>query len=68
MQVRRTLEFTEWLKNLRDRSAKAKILARIDRLEDGNVGQSRSIGGGIVELKSTSAPVIVFIMYNAEAR
>lgn len=56
MQVRRTLEFTEWLKNLRDRSAKAKILARIDRLEDGNVGQSRSIGGGIVELKIDFGP------------
>jgi putative addiction module killer protein len=38
MQVRRTLEFTKWSKNLRDRRAKAKILARIDRLEDGNAG------------------------------
>jgi putative addiction module killer protein len=36
--IKRTDEFSDWLRNLRDRGAKAKILARIDRLALGNPG------------------------------
>ena len=42
--------------NLRDRQARAKIYARIDRLEDGNPGNSRSVGAGIVEMKIDFGP------------
>jgi putative addiction module killer protein len=55
MILRRTEQFDEWLKNLRDKRAVAKIGARLDRLAEGNPGNSRSVGGGIIELKSTSA-------------
>ncbi len=36
--------FDEWLDSLRDRRAKAKIRARLDRVEDGNLGDCKSIG------------------------
>lgn len=42
--------------NLRDRQGRAKILARIDRLEDGNPGKTRSVGAGVVEMKIDFGP------------
>jgi len=56
VQVRRTEEFADWLKGLRDRQGRAKILARIDRLEDGNSGHTRSVGSGVVEMKIDFGP------------
>ena len=56
MQLRRTREFNEWLRSLRDIQGKAKIVARLDRLEDGNPGNSRSVGEGIFELKIDFGP------------
>jgi putative addiction module killer protein len=45
-----TLIFEEWLKGLHDQRAKASIASRIERIEDGNFGDNRSVGGGISEL------------------
>jgi putative addiction module killer protein len=56
VQIRRTNEFAKWLSGLRDRQGRAKILARIDRLEDGNPGKTRSVGAGIVEMKIDFGP------------
>jgi putative addiction module killer protein len=44
------------LKDLRDRQGRAKILARIDRLEEGNPGNTRSVGAGVVEMKIDFGP------------
>lgn len=56
MQIHRTKEFATWLRNLRDRQGRAKILARIDRLEEGNPGNTRSVGAGVVEMKIDFGP------------
>ena len=56
MQIRRTKEFATWLSDLRDRQGRAKILARIDRLEEGNPGKTRSVGAGVVEMKIDFGP------------
>jgi len=56
VQVRRTEEFAAWLGGLRDKQGRAKILARIDRLEDGNPGRTRSVGAGVVEMKIDFGP------------
>ena len=56
MQIHRTEEFVEWLRNLGDRLGRAKILARIDRLEDDNSGKTRSIGSGVFEMKIDFGP------------
>jgi putative addiction module killer protein len=50
-KVIRTEEFSNWLKQLRDLRARAKILARIDRLELGNPGDVASVGEGVSELR-----------------
>jgi len=56
VQVRRTEELAFWLRGLRDKQGRAKILARIDRLQEGNPGKTRSVGGGIVEMKIDFGP------------
>lgn len=48
--------FGDWLKGLRDRMARAAILKRIDRVEDGNFGDHRSIGKGVWELRIHFGP------------
>lgn len=56
MQILRTREFATWLNGLRDRQGRAKIMARIDRLEEGNPGKTRSVGAGVVEMKIDFGP------------
>ena len=56
MQLRPTKEFSEWLRDLKDRQGRARIVSRLDRLEDGNPGNSRSVGEGVVELKIDVGP------------
>ncbi|MFN6470827.1 MAG: type II toxin-antitoxin system RelE/ParE family toxin [Nostoc sp. SerVER01] len=48
--------FDEWLDTLRDRRAKAKIRARLDRVEDGNLGDCKSVGEGVWELRIDYGP------------
>jgi putative addiction module killer protein len=47
---------TVWLHRLRDRQAYAHVLARLDRLENGNFGQCRSLQSGVWELKIDHGP------------
>jgi putative addiction module killer protein len=50
--VEKTAEFDKWLRKLRDLSAKAKILFRIQKIENnGHFGDCKPVGDGIMELK-----------------
>jgi putative addiction module killer protein len=49
--VNRTLEFSAWLKSLRDTQARARIVARIRRLELGNPGDVTPVGDGVSEMR-----------------
>lgn len=42
--------FADWLANLKDKRAAARIVIRIDRLSQGNFGDVKSLGAGISEL------------------
>ena len=49
--IKRTTEFSNWLRELRDIRARAKVLARIDRLSLGNPGDVAPVGDGISEMR-----------------
>lgn len=42
--------FVEWVRSL-SRSYRARVFARLDRLETGNWGDYRSVGEGVFELR-----------------
>jgi len=51
IEIRKTDIFVKWLASLKDRRAKARVLARIDRLEMGYFGDVRPVGEGVSELR-----------------
>ncbi len=56
MDVRQTDEFRAWLRGLRDGKAAARITARIRRFEQGNPGDTRSVGAGVMEMRVDYGP------------
>ena len=56
MEIRKTEIFVDWLDNLKDSRAKARIIARLDRMEMGNFGDVRTVGGGVNELRIHHGP------------
>ena len=48
--------FTSWLLGLRDQAGRAKIRARIARMQSGNFGDCKPVGTGVQELKIRWGP------------
>ena len=48
--------FAEWLSSLRNLNAVVKIEQRLDRVRLGNLGNSKSVGEGVCELKVDFGP------------
>ena len=48
--------FDRWLRRLKDRQARLRILERIDRLTHGNPGDAKAVGQGVRELRLTHGP------------
>lgn len=55
IEVRRTAEFSDWLKSLKDVRAQARIEIRIARVELGNLGDAKFFDG-IGELRVDYGP------------
>ncbi len=49
--VQKTNHFEQWFLNLRDRTTRLRIQARIDRIEDGNFGDHKSVGENVFEMR-----------------
>ena len=56
MRVRLTEVYLDWINGLRDRSGRARIQVRVDRLVHGNPGDHRNLAGGISELRIDIGP------------
>ena len=48
--------FGEWLNGLKDVAGRAAINKRIDRIDDGNFGDHRSVGGSVWEIRIHYGP------------
>ena len=49
--VRQSDVFSQWLSELRDARAKARVIARIDSARFGNLGDTKGVGGGVQEMR-----------------
>lgn len=56
VEIRKTDVFVDWLDNLRDSRARARIQARIERLAAGNPGEAKPVGEGVSELRIDYGP------------
>ena len=55
-KIRKTETYVRWLDGLRDLRARAKVLARIERLAAGNPGDVSPVGEGVSELRIDYGP------------
>ena len=56
VEVRQTELFVQWLAGLRDLRARAKVLARIERLISGNPGDVKPVRADVSELRINYGP------------
>jgi putative addiction module killer protein len=67
VDLRTTPEFDAWLKALRDSRARAKITARVARLQNGNAGDVKPVGDGVSEMRIHTGPGyrVYFVQFGA---
>ncbi len=56
IEIQSSREFDLWIDTLRDRQAAAKVFDRIQRLQDGNPGDIKSVGDGVLEMRINYGP------------
>lgn len=56
MEIRKTDVFVNWLDELRDVRARARILMRVERLAAGHTGDAEPVGEGVSELRINYGP------------
>jgi putative addiction module killer protein len=56
IEIRKTEIFAKWIDGLHDIRARARILARIERLAAGNPGDVKPVGEGVSELRINYGP------------
>ena len=56
VEIKKTDVYARWLDNLRDIRARARVLARVERLAAGNPGDVKSVGEGVSEMRIDYGP------------
>lgn len=56
LEIRKTDTYAQWIDNLRDLQARARVQVRIERLAAGNPGDVRAVGEGVSELRIDYGP------------
>lgn len=67
-RLEQTTGFAQWLHDLRDMVGRARILKRLRRVADGNLGDVKAIGDGVYELRMFFGPGYrVYFMFQGDA-
>ena len=56
MTIRKSDIYKKWYKTLRDNKARARIIIRLKRLAEGNMGDVKPVGDGIMEMRIFYGP------------
>lgn len=56
IEIVQTDIFRHWIERLKDRVARNRIIARIDRAAGGNFGDWKPVGGGVAEMRIDHGP------------
>ena len=56
MEIRKTDIFAKWLDKLEDIRARARVLARVERMRLGNPGDVKPVGDGVSEMRIDYGP------------
>ncbi|WP_237153972.1 type II toxin-antitoxin system RelE/ParE family toxin [Oryzibacter oryziterrae] len=56
IEVRQTAQYVKWFAGLKDARAQARVNVRIRRLSLGNMGDVKSVGSGVHELRIDYGP------------
>lgn len=49
--IKRTAEFDAWLGSLKDNVTRIRLARRLDRAQQGNLGDTKPVGNGVVEMR-----------------
>ena len=56
VDIKKTDVYAQWLDDLRDIRARARVLVRVERLAAGNPGDVKSVGEGVSEMRIDYGP------------
>lgn len=56
LEIRKTEAYAQWIDNLRDLQARARVQVRIERLAAGKPGDVKAVGEGVSELRIDYGP------------
>jgi putative addiction module killer protein len=56
LEIRKTDTYIHWLDSLRDIKARARVLARVERLASGNPGDVKLVREGVSEMRIDYGP------------
>lgn len=54
--IKRTPEFLAWLKSLKDPMTRQRLGRRLERAQQGNLGDVKSVGEGVFEMREFFGP------------
>ena len=56
IKIKQSDTFRQWLSSLKDRQGRARILVRLERIEEGNFGDVQPVGEGVSEVRLHFGP------------
>lgn len=56
IEIRQTETYKKWFETLKDRNARMRVNIRVRRLSIGNLGDVKTVGGGVSEVRIDYGP------------